>query len=92
MGAVTAKGEHDADAVVMNADFAQAMTRLVPDALRRRWTDRRLAALGFEPRDKPQNPETFEVIRACSRHASQSPAPFFGVGRFLFGSDSWEVA
>lgn len=31
------------DAVVLNADFAQAMTQLVPNALRRRWTDRRLA-------------------------------------------------
>jgi phytoene desaturase len=31
------------DAVVVNADFAQAMTTLVPDALRRRWTDRRIA-------------------------------------------------
>ena len=31
------------DAVVVNADFAQAMSQLVPDALRRRWTDRKLA-------------------------------------------------
>jgi len=32
-----------ADAVVINADFAAAMSRLVPDALRRRWTNRKLA-------------------------------------------------
>jgi phytoene desaturase len=37
----------DADAVVVNADFAHAMTRLVPDRLRRRWTDRRLAKKKF---------------------------------------------
>ena len=32
-----------ADALVINADFAKAMTSLVPDRLRRRWTDRKLA-------------------------------------------------
>ena len=32
-----------ADAVVLNADFARAMERLLPDGLRRRWTDRKLA-------------------------------------------------
>lgn len=35
------------DALVVNADFAQAMTRLVPDRLRRRWTDGRLARKRF---------------------------------------------
>ena len=30
--------------LVINADFAQTMAKLVPDALRRRWTDRKLAA------------------------------------------------
>jgi phytoene desaturase len=44
VGVRTAAGEYRADAVVLNADFAQAMTRLVPDSLRRRWTDRKLAA------------------------------------------------
>lgn len=33
---------HEADAVVVNADFAHAMPRLVPDALRRSWPDRRI--------------------------------------------------
>ncbi|MEM9294997.1 MAG: phytoene desaturase family protein [Planctomycetota bacterium] len=37
-------GEHiRADAVVLGADFAHAMTKLVPDGLRKRWTDRKLA-------------------------------------------------
>jgi phytoene desaturase len=31
-----------ADAVVVNADFAQAMQRMVPDSIRRRWTDTRI--------------------------------------------------
>src|SRR5579884_4524759 len=31
------------DAVVINADFANAMRKLVPDAIRRRWTDAKLA-------------------------------------------------
>ena len=34
---------YQADAVVVNADFARAMETLVPDKLRRRWTDRKLA-------------------------------------------------
>ncbi len=42
VGARTAEGEHRADAVVVNADFANAMSRLVPDRLRRRWTDAKL--------------------------------------------------
>jgi phytoene desaturase len=43
-GVRTAGGEHRADAVVINADFAGAMRRLVPDAARRRWTDAKLKA------------------------------------------------
>ncbi|MES2572982.1 MAG: phytoene desaturase family protein [Verrucomicrobiota bacterium] len=39
----TPRGRYEADAIVINADFAQTMSRLVPDRLRRRWTDRRLA-------------------------------------------------
>jgi phytoene desaturase len=46
-GVRTAAGTHRADAVVINADFAQAMTKLVPDRLRRRWTDRKLATKQF---------------------------------------------
>jgi len=36
-----------ADALVVNADFAQAMTQLVPNRLRRRWTDAKLARKKF---------------------------------------------
>ena len=42
-GVRTATGQHRADAVVVNADFAHAMSKLVPDRLRRRWSDARLA-------------------------------------------------
>ena len=42
-GARTANGEYKADAVVINADFARAMTRMVPDSLRRKWTDSKLS-------------------------------------------------
>ena len=47
IGAVTAEGVYDADATVMNADFARSMTRLVPDKLRRRWNDRSIASKRF---------------------------------------------
>lgn len=43
VGVRTAHSVHRADAVVVNADFARAMERLVPDRLRRRWTNARLA-------------------------------------------------
>jgi phytoene desaturase len=36
-----------AGAIVMNADFARAMKRLVPDRLRCRWTDRKIARKKF---------------------------------------------
>lgn len=42
-GVRTAKGNHQADAVVVNADFGHAMTSLVPNAFRRRWSDAVLA-------------------------------------------------
>ncbi|MCB1128804.1 MAG: phytoene desaturase, partial [Verrucomicrobiae bacterium] len=47
VGVRTAQETIHADAVVMNADFARGMQRLVPDALRTRWTDRRLARKKF---------------------------------------------
>ena len=34
---------HAAEAVVVNADFAHALPRLLPDALRRQWPNRRIA-------------------------------------------------
>lgn len=46
-GVRTANGTQHYDALVVNADFAQTMTRLVPDRIRRRWTDKRIAAKRF---------------------------------------------
>jgi phytoene desaturase len=46
-GVRTAAGIYPCDALVINADFARAMTQLVPDRLRRRWRDRRLAKKRF---------------------------------------------
>jgi phytoene desaturase len=43
VGVRTAQGTHRADAVIINADFARAMQKLVPDHLRQRWTDKKLA-------------------------------------------------
>jgi phytoene desaturase len=43
VGVRTSTGTHHADAVVVNADFARAMERLVPNHLRRRWTNEKLA-------------------------------------------------
>ena len=36
-----------ADAIVVNGDFARAMQRLVPNTLRRRWTDQKIAKKKF---------------------------------------------
>jgi phytoene desaturase len=47
VGVRTAQGEQRADAVVVNADFAHAMTRLVPNHLRRRWNDAAIATKRF---------------------------------------------
>jgi phytoene desaturase len=43
VGVVTDAGVEEADAIVLNADFAQAMQDLVPSTLRRRWSDQNLA-------------------------------------------------
>ena len=43
VGVKTAHRTLKADAVVVNADFAGAMKRLVPNHLRKRWTDERLS-------------------------------------------------
>lgn len=47
VGVRTAQGESRADAVVMNADFARGITKLVPNSLRRRWTDDKVAKKDF---------------------------------------------
>ncbi|MFM9025442.1 MAG: phytoene desaturase family protein [Planctomycetaceae bacterium] len=43
----TPRGTYAADATIVNADFARSMTRLVPDRLRRRWNDRKIASRRF---------------------------------------------
>lgn len=47
VGVKSASGTHKADAVVVNADFGRAMQRLIPNHLRRRWTDRKIAGKRF---------------------------------------------
>ena len=47
IGVRTATETHRADAVVMNGDFARAMQRLVPDHLRSRWSDQKIAKKKF---------------------------------------------
>jgi phytoene desaturase len=46
-GVRTDRATYEADAVVMNADFAHAMKRLVPNHLRRRWTDAKIDSKGY---------------------------------------------
>jgi phytoene desaturase len=43
IGIETAEGRYDADAIVINADFAGNISRLVPEQLRPRWSDRKLS-------------------------------------------------
>ncbi len=47
VGVRSTSGTQRADALVINADFGQAMRRLIPDHLRRRWTDARVARKQF---------------------------------------------
>jgi phytoene desaturase len=42
VAATTGQGRYPCDALVLNADFSAAMQRLVPNRLRRRWSDRKL--------------------------------------------------
>ncbi len=44
---VTDRGRYACDSVIINADFAEAMRTMVPDQLRRRWTNRKLAQKKF---------------------------------------------
>jgi phytoene desaturase len=43
VGVRTAQGELRADAVIVNADFGHAMTKLIPNHKRKKWTDENLA-------------------------------------------------
>lgn len=47
VGVRTDQGEYRADALVINSDFAQSMTRFVPDHIRRRWTDKKISKKKF---------------------------------------------
>ncbi len=47
VGVRTAQGEERADAVIINADFGHAMTTLIPDRLRHKWTDATIAKKRF---------------------------------------------
>ena len=47
VGVRTAEETLKADAVVVNADFAQAMQRLIPNRLRKRWTNERIEKKQF---------------------------------------------
>ncbi len=47
VGVKTDRDTYLADAVVVNADFAHTMTTLVPNAIRRRWTDAKIAKKRF---------------------------------------------
>ncbi len=47
VGVRTRRDTYRADAVVVNADFARAMSKLVPDANRRRWNEKNLARKKF---------------------------------------------
>ena len=44
---VTKQGRYEADAIVINADFSHAMQKLVPDTLRKRWTNKKIAKKRF---------------------------------------------
>jgi len=41
-GVSTGRASYDCDALMVNADFANAMRKLVPNRLRKRWTDRKI--------------------------------------------------
>jgi phytoene desaturase len=47
VGVRTSRDTYRADSVVVNADFARAMSRLVPNANRRRWTEKNIARKKF---------------------------------------------
>ncbi len=46
-GVTTNRRHYPTNSLVINSDFARTMQRLVPDHLRRKWSDRKLAATKF---------------------------------------------
>ena len=82
VGVVTPSGEHRADLVVINADFARAMMNLVPNKVRRRWTNERIARkryscscfmiyLGIEGRYEDQHHHTIYFSRDYRRNLEE---------------------
>lgn len=47
VGVTTNRRHYPTNSLVINSDFARTMQRLVPDHLRRKWSDRKLAATKF---------------------------------------------
>jgi len=47
VGVRTARTRYDSDAIVINADFSNAMQRLVPNELRKRWSNAKIAKKRF---------------------------------------------
>lgn len=47
VGVISASGRHPAEACIINADFAQAATTLIPAPLRRKWSDRRIDRMKY---------------------------------------------
>lgn len=47
VGVRTEQGDYRADALIINGDFAQTMRKLVPNELRRRWTDAKIEKKKF---------------------------------------------
>jgi phytoene desaturase len=82
VGVRTREGCYKGDAVLVNADFAHAMTRLVPDHLRRRWSDRKIARkryscstfmmyLGIEGRFDQLDHHTIYMARDYTRNLEE---------------------
>lgn len=47
LGVTTKSGFTRADAAIVNADFAQAATTLIPDKLRKRWSDKKIESAKY---------------------------------------------
>ncbi len=78
----TQQGRYQADAFVVNADFANWMSSVVPDSARRRWNDRSLAKkkyscstfmlyLGLEGRDEQLPHHNVHISRDYDRNLAE---------------------
>jgi len=91
-GVRTEKGEFMADRVVMNADFANGMTQLFPDKVRKKWSNKKLDGkkyscstfmlyLGVDPnvRRSPSSPNLrFRHLRRQPRRPRETPSHHVG--------------